>query len=559
MTTFPPLRAFALAAALAALASRSPAREVRQTALDKEAPFRRALWVTRWEYKSPEDIEKICYNAASARFTDVLFQVRGAGTVCFKSPYEPWGHELSGRGIEGVGIDPGWDPLAAAIKEGHRRGLRVHAWINVMPGWGSDVSPPKSVGQLYTRRPSWFMVDASGRRMTPAGFYAFLDPGLPEVRQYLALLIGRLVQDYAVDGVHLDYIRYPFPDEAGREFSFHPDAVAVFRKRTGHSPQDDPEAWSAFKREQIAATIRGIRKAINENRPSAELTSTTIANRERALKMGGQDAQAWLDEGLVDAVVPMAYVQEDMDRFLVLTQPYFNPKRHNQVWVGIWPRESNNPGYIDQVRVCAANQAAGVAIFSYGELFHEHQPTMRSVKLYQTFVAGSKTKDHLPQESIASAPSSSKPVEKPSTASASKPSSKPKVVASKPAPKKEDAKPSASKPAPKKDETKKPATKVASAKPAPKKDDQKLVSADPKPDSDSPPQKPSSKPSSKPAEKKDSKPAEKKDSKPAEKKDPKPAAKSSASKSQGSSSPKKDDQKLVNPPKKRPAHPDDDE
>ncbi len=95
---------------------------LRSTPLDQEAPFRRFLWVTRWDYRTAEDIEQICYNAASARFTDLLFQVRGEGTVFFRSPYEPWAWELSGKGPEsGVGIDPGWDPLQVAVREGRRR------------------------------------------------------------------------------------------------------------------------------------------------------------------------------------------------------------------------------------------------------------------------------------------------------------------------------------------------------------------------------------------------------------------------------------------------------
>ncbi|HOE96195.1 MAG TPA: hypothetical protein PK847_06365, partial [Candidatus Sumerlaeota bacterium] len=60
-----------------------------QTMLDAVAPFRRILWVTRWDYRTPEDVRQICYNAAAGRFTDILFQVRGEGTVFYKSDLEP--------------------------------------------------------------------------------------------------------------------------------------------------------------------------------------------------------------------------------------------------------------------------------------------------------------------------------------------------------------------------------------------------------------------------------------------------------------------------------------
>src|SRR5689334_5990300 len=112
------------------------AGKMRETPLDAEGKYRRALWVTRWDFTTPEDIARICENAASLRFTDLLFQVRGSGTVFFESPYEPWSWEVGNRSMEKcIGVSPGWDPLEVVVREGRRRGLRVHAWINVMPAW----------------------------------------------------------------------------------------------------------------------------------------------------------------------------------------------------------------------------------------------------------------------------------------------------------------------------------------------------------------------------------------------------------------------------------------
>ncbi len=67
----------------------------------------RAIWVTRWDYKSPADIARVMDNCKSAGFNTVLFQVRGAGTVFYPSRIEPWAEEFGGR-------DPGFDPLGVA-------------------------------------------------------------------------------------------------------------------------------------------------------------------------------------------------------------------------------------------------------------------------------------------------------------------------------------------------------------------------------------------------------------------------------------------------------------
>lgn len=363
--------------------------ELRPSAWDHEAPYRRSLWVTRWDYRSERDVERIFYNASSARFTDVMFQVRGEGTAFYKSPYEPWAWELSGRGSpRGVGVDPGWDPLAVAVREARRRGVRIHAYVNVLPAWAQSASPPEGSGHLYVTHRSWFMTDARGRRMKPGGFYAFLEPGLPEVREYLARLFARLVEDYPVDGLHLDYIRYPHERSS---YAYHPTVVAEFKQRYGKSPSQDPANWSAFRRRQITATVREIRQAVNRVRPGLEISAAVLANRELAMSKSGQDALGWLDEGIVDAVVPMNYF-EKMSQFRDFGEIYWGSAAAPKTWMGIIA-ESKNYNLQAEIRVSASEGLPGVAIFSYENLFPHHKSSKRATQVYETFVeAGPSSK-----------------------------------------------------------------------------------------------------------------------------------------------------------------------
>lgn len=356
--------------------------ELRPTPLDQEAPFRRFLWVTRWDYRTPEDIERICYNAASARFTDLLFQVRGEGTVFFRSPYEPWAWELSGRGPEsGVGIDPGWDPLAVAVREGRRRGLRVHAYVNVMPVWAQKVDPPAGRGQIYRDRPEWLMVDSRGRRIEPRGFYACVDPGLPEVREYLANLMGRMASDYRLDGVHLDYIRYPF--ETG-DYSFHPRVTAAYEARAGKKAVASDPDWIQFRQDQVSATVRAINDSVKAVNPDMELSAAVIAKTEVGKTKAGQDPMSWIARGDIDAVAPMVYV-EDYGNFSQIVNPYVSGPERSQVWLGIRAIEKNRI-LLDQIEIGANQQVSGIAVFSYDSLFKGHKATRRAVDVYQTFV-----------------------------------------------------------------------------------------------------------------------------------------------------------------------------
>src|SRR5215204_2242677 len=60
------------------------------------------------------------------RMNTVVLQVRPAADALYQSDLEPWSEVLTGE----MGRAPGYDPLAFAVTEAHKRGLELHAWIN---------------------------------------------------------------------------------------------------------------------------------------------------------------------------------------------------------------------------------------------------------------------------------------------------------------------------------------------------------------------------------------------------------------------------------------------
>ncbi|MCE5228417.1 family 10 glycosylhydrolase [bacterium] len=372
---------FTLISSLLSSASARPAK----SKLDELAPYRRFIWVTRWDYRNAEDIEKICYNAASARFTDVLFQVRGEGTVFYRSSLEPWAWELTGSDASSTGVNPGWDPLATAIREGHRWGLRVHAYMNVLPGWAQKINPPRSSGQLIVKHPDWFMVDCDGDRMG-SNWYRFLDPGLPEVRAHLSGLAGELARNYAIDGIHLDYIRYPY--EKG-DYSYCKPVVAQFRKIYGGSPGRNPSEWLEFRRAQVTETVRMISNAARKSRPGIEMSASVIADPDDSYQ-SCQQPELWLKKGLIDAAAPMAYTN-DMDRFARLAGRFTQNGYAKNTWVGILADPDKNSHITSQIRMISRISIGGIAVFCYGDLFNDHRATTRARAVYETFVGGKRT------------------------------------------------------------------------------------------------------------------------------------------------------------------------
>ncbi len=265
----------------------------------------RAIWVTRWDFKSPRDIIEIMDNCRTAGVNTVLFQVRGNGTVLYRSRIEPWSMDLGGR-------DPGFDPLAVACREAHRRGLDLHAWVNVMPGWRGK-KPPSNPRQLYNARPDWFWRDASGRRQ-PLGWYNSLNPCYPEVRRYLSDIMHEIAGKYPVDGIHMDYIRFPnewnnsYPQGATvPDYPRDRRTLAMFRKESGKTPQSDPAAWSAWRAEKVTLLVRDIRRAVKRAKPNIVLSAAVSSDPDRARRAYFQHSRRWIAENLIDAVYPMAY------------------------------------------------------------------------------------------------------------------------------------------------------------------------------------------------------------------------------------------------------------
>lgn len=323
----------------------------------------RAIWVTRWDFKSAADISRVMDNCKSAGFNTVLFQVRGAGTVCYPSKIEPWAEEFGGR-------DPGFDPLAVACKEAHRRGMELHAWANVLPGWRGD-KPPSNPKQLYNARPDWFWRDAHGRRQ-PLGWYCSVNPCYPEVRKYLASVMGEIAAKYPVDGIHLDYMRFPneWNDSYPRgapvpDYPRDPRTLALFRKATGRSPDQAPGQWNAWRTEAVTQTVREIRKAIRKADSKVKLTSAVGASPEEHVRSFFQDSRRWIDEGLVDAVYPMNY-ESNLSVYTQRQQKWASSRV--PVVMGIMFDKRDGGTVIAQVdRAAKANKH--FAAFAYNSLF----------------------------------------------------------------------------------------------------------------------------------------------------------------------------------------------
>lgn len=333
----------------------------------------RAVWVCRWSYKTPEDIKTIMQNIKSINANMVFFQVRGNGTVLFRSKIEPvWAEELGG-------VDPGWDPLQVAIEEAHKLGLSLHAWVNVYPGWRGK-KPPESPEQLWNKHRDWFCVDRDGKPSELREGYVALSPGIPEVQDYLFSLFMEIVQNYDIDGLHLDYVRY-----FGTQYSYDSISLARFYAEYNATPQQKPQEWNDWRRAQVSNLVRRLYNGIKETKPKVILSASTWGDYKEGYRVYFQEAHNWLAQGIIDIICPMTYTRRRavLQKWLKDHLPNAH-QRHIYIGIGAFELTKNPEEFIAQIELTREMGALGQVIFDYESLFKEHKPTELAELLKKT-------------------------------------------------------------------------------------------------------------------------------------------------------------------------------
>ena len=133
----------------------------------------------------------------------IFLHMRPLCDALYKSNIEPWSHYITGT--QGTPpSDPNYDPLTFAIEEAHKRGMELHAWLNPYRA-ESQYGSPVSAYHVINMHPEW-IIKCNGSE------YRFLNPGLPEVREYVVQIVMDIVNRYNVDGIHFDDYFYPYQE-----------------------------------------------------------------------------------------------------------------------------------------------------------------------------------------------------------------------------------------------------------------------------------------------------------------------------------------------------------
>jgi len=272
----------------------------------------RAVWVAtvgniNWPSKPglpvgtmKAELEAILDKAQLLNLNAVIFQVRPACDALYRSDLEPWSEYLTGK--QGVAPEGGFDPLAFAVTEAHRRGLELHAWFNPFRAQHHSTKSAPAANHISKRRPDVV------RRY---GNYLWLDPGMPTARQHSLDVILDVVRRYDIDAVHFDDYFYPYAvnDGQGNNVPF-PDESSYQMFGAG-LPRSD------WRRRNVDDFIRDVYRSVHQVKPWVRVgispfgiwrpnhpPGITGLDAYEALHA---DARKWLRNGWVDYLAPQLY------------------------------------------------------------------------------------------------------------------------------------------------------------------------------------------------------------------------------------------------------------
>jgi len=332
----------------------------------------RAVWLDRGTIvaaRSEQGLAAVFDRLAAAGINTVFFETLNAGYPIYPSQVAPQQNPLT----------VGWDPLESAVKLAHERGMELHAWVwtfatgnkrhNTLIG-----KPGSYPGPVLSAHPNWANIDNKGRIQNPNDGKFYLDPANPEARSYLLRIISEITSKYKVDGVQLDYIRYPFQnDNAGFTYGYGVAARQQFKQLTGTdpvniSPKDGSlwRQWVEFKTNQINSFVAEVYRLLRSNSPRTILSVAVFPHPEsqRIYKIQ-QNWEVWARQGIVDLIVPMTYAL-DTNRLQRVTEPLAKEQMLGSALISPSVKLLSLPEVvaIDQIQALRDLPTGGYAIFA---------------------------------------------------------------------------------------------------------------------------------------------------------------------------------------------------
>ena len=273
--------------------------------------------------------------------TALFIQMRSQCDAMYASGIEPWSADLTGT--QGKIPDPFWDPMQFAIDECHKRGIEFHAWLNPYRAAGNSNNIPSFAANHVTKtHPEWLLSQGTLR---------ILDPGIPEVRNYVTRVITDIVHRYDVDGIHFD--DYFYPPSAGAGVTPFNDDSSFAADSRGFTVRAD------WRRDNVNLLIERVYDSIKTIKPWVKFgvspsgiyrnsTNPAIGSATSGLEHYTTlyaDTRKWIQMGWLDYLCPQVYwyIGQPGANYGVVVPWWNNNSFGRHIYIGLAGYKVNDP------------------------------------------------------------------------------------------------------------------------------------------------------------------------------------------------------------------------
>ena len=339
----------------------------------------RCLWIVRESIYTESSIDSALIYAYQSNYDIVFVQVRSRGYAFYDSNIVP----------KHPKINPDFDPLDYTITLGNALGIEVHAWMNSYILWSSKYDPEDSQ-HLYHTHKEWTEANIHGKMdsviklsepQSPQWEGIYLSPLHPEVNPYLLSVFSEIFDEYNIDGIHLDYIR--FQDDM---YGYNKTGMDIFEELYNINPRDivrgiistrfgwDQEfvdsmnaAWKIYRQDAVSELVYETYWTIQQSGKGIALSAAVKPNLIEARNRWNQDWGRWVQEDYIDFVVPMNYFKEIrlFNNSVQIMKSNLHSDDMNSIIMGVSTHNQDAQSAADKILLSRLNGFKGVSIFSY--------------------------------------------------------------------------------------------------------------------------------------------------------------------------------------------------
>ncbi len=316
----------------------------------------RAIWCHSRDFATREATDAMIARIKKANLNVVIPIIYVRGYVMFRSDKLP---------MEEI-VPKGFDPLKNLVEKCHAAGLEVHPWFcNAYFG----AKRGKGYGPGFERYPQFAVVGKDGKPFASRASSVPADMHNPDYQNFNVDIMLDVARNYAVDGLHFDYIRTMTDCYCQR-------CRRDFKKKFGHSiEQATNKEWVKWNREAVGKVVREVSQRARRVRKGIVMSAAVFANLDSGARQG-QNAPHWSDAGYVDVILPMDYT---MDTFELRSneQSFLDAMKNDSTLatgISIYVRSGNRVSsrepslVLEQIAMVRSMGIRGFCLFSYNHL-----------------------------------------------------------------------------------------------------------------------------------------------------------------------------------------------